>query len=55
MCYCGCLCICGKIWKIENNNKGFRQILKTNYEYNETGYQLFIDVKEAYDSVSSVQ
>jgi len=41
--------------KIKSNNKGFRHILKTNCEYNETGHQLFIDVKEAYDSVSSVQ
>jgi hypothetical protein len=40
---------------METYNKGFRQILKTNNEYNEAGHQLFIEVKELYDSVSSFQ
>jgi purine nucleoside phosphorylase len=28
-----------------------RQILEKKWEYNETGHQLFIDFKKAYDSV----
>jgi hypothetical protein len=49
---------------IRNNQRGFRrngsttdqnfcihQILEKKWEYNETVHQLFIDIKEAYDSV----
>ena len=40
-----------KNWEMKTNNKEIPQIFENKLEYNEAVYQLFIDFKEACDSV----
>ena len=41
----------GTNWEIETDNKETGQIIEKKWEYNEAGYQLFIDIRKACNSV----